>query len=179
MKYIFPRQFGLHNVFTSTTDSKETAQQFKDYTLREEEIARNDVPRTIADLSTSHLPKRLRGKPFKLLQRLQKLHIRCSYKQLLDYYCPVPARSTIEPATVCVTDVAIGISNVSAFIRAVVKRVWPKDLLGAGEEGLQNWRSLMRNIDTFVRSRRFESISLDSLLHGIKVGQLKFELHGH
>ncbi|KAI9674434.1 MAG: hypothetical protein M1817_001772 [Caeruleum heppii] len=40
LKYIFPRQFGLHNVFTSAVDSRETIQSSKDYTLREEEIAR-------------------------------------------------------------------------------------------------------------------------------------------
>ena len=33
MKYIFPRQFGLHNVFTSPVDLRETVQPFKDYTL--------------------------------------------------------------------------------------------------------------------------------------------------
>ncbi|KAF3191458.1 hypothetical protein TWF788_006057 [Orbilia oligospora] len=38
LKYIFPRAFGLHNVFTSTVDKQDTAQIFKDYTLREDEI---------------------------------------------------------------------------------------------------------------------------------------------
>ncbi|TKA71880.1 hypothetical protein B0A55_06334 [Friedmanniomyces simplex] len=38
-KYLFPRQFGLHNVFTSDVDPADTALQFKDYTLREKEIA--------------------------------------------------------------------------------------------------------------------------------------------
>ncbi|KAJ6259859.1 hypothetical protein Dda_5503 [Drechslerella dactyloides] len=38
LKYIFPRAFDLHNVFTSTVDKRDTAQKFKDYTLREEEI---------------------------------------------------------------------------------------------------------------------------------------------
>ncbi|OQO08842.1 hypothetical protein B0A48_05732 [Cryoendolithus antarcticus] len=32
MQHMFPRQFRLHNVFTSTTDRMETAQQFRDYT---------------------------------------------------------------------------------------------------------------------------------------------------
>lgn len=88
MKYIFPRQFGLHNVFTSTTDIKETSQVFKDYTLREEEIAKADRPRKIMNLSTAQLPKRLRGRVFDLTQSLQLLHKRCSYTQLLAHYCP-------------------------------------------------------------------------------------------
>lgn len=87
MKYIFPRQFGLHNVFTSTTDSKETSQAFKDYTLREEEIAKADRPRKIMNLSTAQLPKRLRGRAFDLIQSLQLLHKRCSYSQLFAHYC--------------------------------------------------------------------------------------------
>jgi len=87
MQYIFPRQFGLHNVFTSTTDSKETSQAFKDYTLREEEIAKTDRPRKIMKLSTAQLPKRLRGRAFELIQHLQILHKRCSYTQLLAHYC--------------------------------------------------------------------------------------------
>ena len=88
MKYIFPRQFELHNVFTSRTDSKETTQPFKDYTLREEEIEQKDHTRDISGLSTTHLPKRLRGVCFALIQRLQRLHDRCSYSQLLAHHCP-------------------------------------------------------------------------------------------
>ena len=90
MKYIFPRQFGLHNVFTSRTDSRETTQPLKDYTLREEEIEQIDHARHIAGLSTAHLPKRLRGFCFALIQRLQTLHDRCSYSQLLAHHCPSP-----------------------------------------------------------------------------------------
>jgi telomerase reverse transcriptase len=33
MMYMFPRQFGLHNVFTSQVDHTQTAQKFQDYTL--------------------------------------------------------------------------------------------------------------------------------------------------
>jgi len=39
---MFPREFGLHNVFTSSVNTKETKEtklEFQDYTLREEEIA--------------------------------------------------------------------------------------------------------------------------------------------
>ncbi|KAK6538129.1 hypothetical protein TWF694_011011 [Orbilia ellipsospora] len=38
LKYIFPRAFGLHNVFTSFINKTDTVQAFKDYTLREDEI---------------------------------------------------------------------------------------------------------------------------------------------
>jgi telomerase reverse transcriptase len=88
--YIFPRQFGLHNVFTSPTDSSRTTQKLQDYTTREEAISkvfdnaegRREKPAKI------HIPKRLRGDTKRLVQRLQILHGRCSYAELLRRYCP-------------------------------------------------------------------------------------------
>jgi telomerase reverse transcriptase len=90
MMYMFPRQFGLHNVFTSQVDHTQTAQKFQDYTLREEEIARKFC---VAGEGTqqfkAQVPKRLRGLPQHLVERVQVLHARCSYTQLLEHYCPV------------------------------------------------------------------------------------------
>ncbi|MCJ1474607.1 hypothetical protein MMC13_003267 [Lambiella insularis] len=94
MKYIFPRQFSLHNVFTSSVNSRESSHIFKDYTLREQEIA-IDIRRLQAKhrktlgTATSSIPKRLRGSPVDLVAKLQKLHCSCSYSALLKHYCPV------------------------------------------------------------------------------------------
>jgi telomerase reverse transcriptase len=90
MLYMFPRQFGLHNVFTSQVDHTQTAQKFQDYTLREEELTRKFCA-TIegARQFKAHIPKRLRGLPLHLVERLQVMHARCSYTKLLDHYCPV------------------------------------------------------------------------------------------
>ncbi|KAL9607167.1 MAG: hypothetical protein Q9167_007891 [Letrouitia subvulpina] len=94
MMYIFPRQFKLHNVFTSVVDPQETVQPFKDYTLRENEIAekqrlQNSKSSTKGD-STEKLPvpRRLRGTATELVKKMQKLHARCSYSELLRHYCP-------------------------------------------------------------------------------------------
>ena len=99
MKYIFPRQFCLHNVFTSTIDPKETVQPFKDYTLREYEITRN--PRGIIPSNPSsvrsHLPRRLRGGVFDLVSKLQKRHSQCAYYELLKRYCPLQSESMSRP----------------------------------------------------------------------------------
>lgn len=95
MKYIFPRQFGLHNVFTSTIDPKETVQPFKDYTLREHEITKNTrhaVPNNPSNIR-SHLPRRFRGAVFDLVIKLQKRHYQCAYYELLKHYCPLQDRS--------------------------------------------------------------------------------------
>jgi hypothetical protein len=81
MMYIFPREFGLHNVFTSSIDRRETSQALKDYTLREDEIK-------LLGPSVK-IPKRLRGKATKLIERLQINHGRCPYSELLRHYCPI------------------------------------------------------------------------------------------
>lgn len=93
MKYIFPRQFKLHNVFTSFTDMKETVQPFQDYTMREIEIAQAGDSRNVQSRIEANglaLPKRLRGALFGLVQKLQKLHANCAYSKLLAHYCPIP-----------------------------------------------------------------------------------------
>lgn len=88
--YMFPRQFGLHNVLTSQVDHTQTAQKFQDYTLREEEIARKFcTPGEGTQQLKARVPKRLRGLPQHLVEKLQVLHDRCSYSKLLEHYCPV------------------------------------------------------------------------------------------
>ena len=97
MKYIFPRQFDLHNVFTSKVDHRETAMPFKDYTLREKEIelallkekAKKGASIEQAEKWKTHLPKRLRGEVVDLVKKLRKLNSRCSYIEMLRHYCPV------------------------------------------------------------------------------------------
>ncbi|KAI1132093.1 hypothetical protein F5Y10DRAFT_17037 [Nemania abortiva] len=88
MMYIFPKQFGLHNVFTSTINIKETSQRLKDYTLREEEIFEK-FGRLGDGCVHVKTPRRLRGRVRDLVRKLQVLHQRCSYSQLLHHYCPV------------------------------------------------------------------------------------------
>lgn len=89
MMYIFPRQFGLHNVFTSVVDRQQTAQKFQDYTLREDEIAEKFPKPAEGEPPKIKIPKRLRGNTQELVHKLQVLHKRCSYAEMLQYYCPV------------------------------------------------------------------------------------------
>lgn len=84
MMYLFPRQFGLHNVFTSETDPRQTVQAYMDYTLREDEISAKYPSPT-----TPKIPRRLRGRATDLVRKLQIQHSRCSYKHLIEHYCPV------------------------------------------------------------------------------------------
>lgn len=86
MMYMFPRQFALHNAFTSVVDNTKTTQKLQDYTLREDEIQQKF---RLGESELPPLPKRLRGSAYRLVQKLQILHKRCSYSALLQHYCPV------------------------------------------------------------------------------------------
>jgi telomerase reverse transcriptase len=89
MMHIFPRQFSLHNVFTSITDTNQTAQKLHDYTLREDEINKSmRANKDSSERALPKLPKRLRGTTRDLVRRFQILHTRCSYFELLRHYCP-------------------------------------------------------------------------------------------
>ncbi|RFU75293.1 telomerase reverse transcriptase [Trichoderma arundinaceum] len=89
MMHVFPRQFGLHNVFTSAIDTNQTAQKFHDYTHREDEINKKmGAAQGSAEKTLPNIPKRLKGATRDLVRRLQILHARCSYFELLRHYCP-------------------------------------------------------------------------------------------
>ncbi|KAK0567588.1 hypothetical protein OC844_000171 [Tilletia horrida] len=78
LKYIFPRQHGLHNVFTSVVDRTQTTQAFPDYTMRDAEIRARGRAKT---------PKRLmpiRGMLQTLLRRIDNF----DFKRTLNRCCP-------------------------------------------------------------------------------------------
>ncbi|KAI9683334.1 MAG: hypothetical protein M1829_005404 [Trizodia sp. TS-e1964] len=212
MKYIFPRQFGLHNVFTSLVDKRETVQAFKDYTLREEGITAARVVKahnpqskeTSAVEIKTKIPKRLRGIVVELVTQLRKRHSRCSYSSLLRHYCHTPefdgepktrravgssiaqgvasvdlSTTTFNPPpneeeSVCPTKRPLIMSatpsaHVSAFCRGVIGNIIPDRFWGDGEAGAENRATMMKNIDLFVNLRRFESISLQEAVRGMKI----------
>ncbi|KAF9883083.1 hypothetical protein FE257_004117 [Aspergillus nanangensis] len=239
MKYIFPKQFRLHNVFTSVPNNRETSLPFNDYFTREEEIINLEKLR-----GPSKIPKRLRGKVTELVQQLQNRHKHCSYTQLLKYYCPVESvgpwkfgpvdsqtesvksnadssapellktqlRGSYEQPTpidcdhgqypdirgnlacgqstttasnpvneprgaasklkVSLTDYATPSSSVSAFCRAVLRKLVPPQFYGIGQCKRDNEHIVLRHVDRFVRMRRFESLSIHEICEGIKITQL-------
>ncbi|PHH59478.1 hypothetical protein CDD81_3168 [Ophiocordyceps australis] len=100
LMYMFPRQFGLHNVFTSTVNQSQTSQRFQDYTLREVSDLKLAKHRG-SDDQLVKVPKRLRGAARQLVRRLQILHGRCSYSELLHHYCP----TYLDRHDGCATDI--------------------------------------------------------------------------
>lgn len=209
MKYIFPRQFGLHNVFTSDIDKRETAQPFKDYTMRDAEIAVNRRFARVSRLGkVEKLPRRLRGPVLNFVRTIQRLHSRCPYTQLLRHYCPIlvaeddhklslplqiaqlseKQKDRDRPTSICsnqtgiqrfpktvnstnssIHSFATPAASVSAFCKAVFRRVLPRESLGIGAGGCQNWKNFLECVDTFVRMRRAESLSLHQAMQGLKI----------
>lgn len=93
LKYIFPRQYNLHNAFTSVVNKRETVQPFKDYSIREAEIRSRkrkcvEMRDTADEIENEPIPKRLR-RAHVLVGGLFKRHHHCPYRLLLDCYCPV------------------------------------------------------------------------------------------
>ncbi|KAI9924072.1 hypothetical protein MW887_007311 [Aspergillus wentii] len=248
MKYIFPRQFGLHNVFTSVTDSRETVLPFKDYTFREEEIFRAEALKrhrrqkpsvTPADEEDQRaepikIPKRLRGEAVNLVQKLQSRNKGFSYVELLKYYCPsessgpwkfgsmqsqpdskapssdpkssvseqlvtqarishhsspggalmgfqsnqpIPSslngesggNPTVPAPKISLTEYATPPSSVSAFCRAVLRKLIPPHFYGTGQHGKLNEKIIHKHVDQFIRMRRFETLSLHQVCKGLKI----------
>ncbi|KAL7761636.1 hypothetical protein ACKLNR_008171 [Fusarium oxysporum f. sp. zingiberi] len=224
MMYIFPRQFGLHNVFTSQVDPTITSQKFQDYTLREEEIA--PYFRTKAGDTGSRMPKipkRLRGYTEELVKRLQVLHGRCSYIELLKHHCPCtldrPSRTrkprtkkslissrklrpSQHPKTVSyykcapsqkhselellstqapalpyhksLVELATPSSQVSSFCQAVLSKIIPRDFWGDDTVQKRNKSTIMRSVDSFIRLRRFETMSLHEITQNMKIAKISW-----
>ncbi|RDL40109.1 uncharacterized protein BP5553_00088 [Venustampulla echinocandica] len=209
MMYLFPRQFGLHNVFTSQTDARQTVQAYMDYTLREDEInAKYPSP------TTPKIPKRLRGRAIDLARKLQIQHSRCSYKQLIEHYCPVSgggsnfvipqpdSQEISEVSAVFKTQDSIStapqLTNspgmkavipgkqlsmmlhatpqamVSAFCRAVLTRLIPKEFWGTGQVQAHNEKIFSHNVHRFIELRRFENLTLHELSQGLQISTIEW-----
>lgn len=200
IKHMFPRQFGLHNVFTSEVDKRHTSQPFLDYLYREEEIGSADKH------PKRWLPRRLRGAVLRLVQNIRRRHSRCSYTQLLRHYISLQTTSGIAqklpgdnlrtPSSGFITQSplrnsaknisrsyqATGESNrsflahatptprVSAFCRAVLCSVLPKDAFGEGDDGHHNWSVMLHNVEAFIKGRRFETMSLEQVCQRLRLG---------
>ncbi|ETI28779.1 hypothetical protein G647_01230 [Cladophialophora carrionii CBS 160.54] len=202
LKYIFPRQFGLHNVFRSKARADETTQKYIDYTFREQEITSQ------RKRSPSWTPRRLRGETIRLVRKIHRNHKACSYSQLLRHYCPLissqcqgqaaqPGRAdlSLPSSDPLVTQHLLSgtskaradtpikghdsdtsflphatpAARVSAFCRAVVSSLLPRNAFGSGLDGQENRKMILNKVDDFVQMRRFESMTLHQVLQGFRI----------
>ncbi|EPE03966.1 telomerase reverse transcriptase [Ophiostoma piceae UAMH 11346] len=175
--YIFPRQFGLHNVYTSSVDRSQTSQKFLDYTLREAEIYEKFGPfHKNPDIKVP-VPKRLRGEPMALIERLRARHAKCAYSALLQVYCPVDGPKGNDgfgkdPGPL--VDLAVPLAQVSAFCQAVIQKVFPGEFWGSGDIRTHNKTTILQRVDTFIRLLRYEAQSLHGLMQGLKISEIEW-----
>ena len=78
-------------------------------------------------------------------------------------------QTRVEPPKAALVSLATPHSDVSAFCQAVLSNLIPNRFWGEGNQGEENKHLVMRNIDRFVRLRRFESLSLHAVFQGLKV----------
>lgn len=93
----------------------------------------------------------------------------------------IPARAEVTDGStvagsrgkISLTDYATRPSAVSAFCRAVLRKLIPPQFYGSGRDKACNRDILMKHVDLFVRMRRFESLSIHEVCKGIKVRHKK------
>lgn len=104
MKYIFPRQFGLQNVFKPESDGRNSTFNLKPTLFREKEISQlehhkhlgrhqpgNEFEYGGCAVGSPKVPKRLRG-IIEIVKKLRNRHGQCCYGKLLRHYCPTKVR---------------------------------------------------------------------------------------
>lgn len=75
----------------------------------------------------------------------------------------------VKKPKVSLTDYATPASSVSAFCRAVLQSLIPPRFFGNGRDGLCNRKVVMKHVDSFIKLRRYESLSLHEVCKGLKV----------
>lgn len=76
---------------------------------------------------------------------------------------------TGSPRKQSTMDFATPAADVSAFCQAVLAKIVPNEFWSSAAD--HDKELIMRNVDRFVRMRRFESLSLHEVVQGIKVAQ--------
>ncbi|KAJ5757647.1 uncharacterized protein N7511_006341 [Penicillium nucicola] len=84
----------------------------------------------------------------------------------------IKKKSAIKKPRSCLTDYATPTSSVSAFCRSVLQKLIPRQLFGVGPGGAHNLRLILRNVDRFMKLRRFENLSLHEVCKGIKISSI-------
>lgn len=84
----------------------------------------------------------------------------------------VVSENKVSKPRISLTDYATPASSVSAFSRAVLLRLIPLEVFGEGADGVLNRKVVMKHVDSFIKMRRFETLSLHELCKGLKVASI-------
>ncbi|KAF9943040.1 hypothetical protein BGZ67_007685 [Mortierella alpina] len=138
---MFPKQHGVDNVLTRADRAYE--------------------PRK------SRSTWRLRGMK-SLVGEMLHLNSQCKFKLLLQQHCPVEAIDNSSKTDSAPLDALLGSSNsfeqVASLVESIVKHILPLGMFGTTE----NRNVVLRAMATFIRLRKYETLSLHYVLHGFK-----------
>lgn len=194
MKYIFPWQFGLHNVFCSDVNRTKTTQPFQDYTYRSEiDLEMEDAAEGGVSLKKQILPKRLvKAEP--LVHTMMRRNRKMKYGIILKHHCPskvhtyLRSRNTTNepqllgedvsgsqstdngaptptPSSISLVPHSTPHSNVIKFVLSVIQHLVPLGFFGT----LANLRAVQKDIGRFIHLRKFETMTLHTISQDIDV----------
>jgi hypothetical protein len=69
------------------------------------------------------------------------------------------------------TELAVPVSKVSAFCQAVLAKIIPHEFWGCGDVQVHNLGTFLSKVDSFVKLRRYETLSLHEVMQGLKVSR--------
>lgn len=174
LQTIFPLQYKLHNVFSSSVDRKETVQPFKDYTLRK------DIP-----TGRRRRPKCLSQALAQCLRQVLYKHQRCSYVETLNHYCPVTQQCVADDSAVTSSSTSrpgihtqnhgSGTNESLRFRHASTKT--KARILDQRNEILTNFATDVGDVGAFLRAI-LRSVLPTDLLGRKNIAQLSDNLHG-
>ncbi|KAF9962271.1 hypothetical protein BGZ72_008406 [Mortierella alpina] len=138
---MFPKQHGVDNVLTRADRSYEPRKSKSTWRLR--------------------VMKSLVGE-------MLLLNSQCKFKLLLQQHCPVEAIDNRSKTDGAPLDALLGSSSsfeqVTSLVEAIVKHILPLGMFGTTE----NRNVILRAMATFIRLRKYETLSLHYVLHGFK-----------
>ncbi|KAF9360598.1 hypothetical protein BGX26_008583, partial [Mortierella sp. AD094] len=149
MLRMFPRQYGLENVFVRTN------------------VFSKNNQKGVNKAKVNH-PWRLRQMR-QLVAAMLEMNNKCKFEYLLWYYCPVKAVD--EPSETQDTSIEAllkchsSFEQVTSFVHSVVKKVIPLQMFGSTENRLVILRAMTR----FIHLKKFEAMSLQYVLQGFKM----------
>ncbi|EQC53054.1 telomerase reverse transcriptase 1 protein Trt1 [Schizosaccharomyces japonicus yFS275] len=116
------------------------------------------------------IPKRLNS-AYSMIRQLLKRYDKTSYQELYQYYCPFPKDAIAKrEASTSITDFSVGSHQVYAFVKAVLKRVIPKNFWGS----TANFQHLLKAVKFFINLRRYDVLNLDHVLLDIKIKDIRW-----
>ncbi|CAB4384162.1 unnamed protein product [Rhizophagus irregularis] len=152
--HIFPRQFGLKNVFTKKSSDTSLYIVYLD---RKKELSnlRCEIPNRLQHLI-----------PY--VKHIIERHNRCQYKNLLNKYCPI---QDIDKTDTNVTSLSYCNNyQVVKFVIGVLDFIIPPEFWGSKN----NKTLIYKMVGIFIERRRFEVLSLHEVLYGFKVNECKW-----